>query len=156
MINEVYKQVKTNLHTNTETREMDKWVVFIGFRLVLGLLKIMSFADLGGSVNILKQNTESIDSNTAAGVINEASSMKCDLQGTPRSPAFSMSGDFVVGGAISLHYTQYSVIYNYTKKPEPPRCTGRLVRKLNVRIKSVMCIVRNTFICCIVCSQDLM
>ncbi|XP_017280151.1 extracellular calcium-sensing receptor-like [Kryptolebias marmoratus] len=51
--------------------------------------------------------------------------MKCALQGTPRFPALSANGDFVVGGAFSLHYTQDAVIYNYTTKPKPPQCTGR-------------------------------
>uniref|UniRef100_A0A8C6KFR9 G-protein coupled receptors family 3 profile domain-containing protein n=1 Tax=Nothobranchius furzeri TaxID=105023 RepID=A0A8C6KFR9_NOTFU len=45
---------------------------------------------------------------------------------TPRLPALSMNGDFVIGGAFSLHYTMDAVIHNYTTKPEPPRCTGRL------------------------------
>nr|XP_015806574.2 extracellular calcium-sensing receptor [Nothobranchius furzeri] len=51
--------------------------------------------------------------------------MKCSLQGSPCLPAFSMDGDFVVGGVFSFHYQLYTVIHNYTIKPEPLRCTGR-------------------------------
>ncbi|XP_037533485.1 extracellular calcium-sensing receptor-like [Nematolebias whitei] len=38
-----------------------------------------------------------------------------------------MDGDFVIGGVFSLHYKQLTVIYNYTTKPEPSRCTGSLI-----------------------------
>ncbi|XP_037533481.1 extracellular calcium-sensing receptor-like [Nematolebias whitei] len=40
-----------------------------------------------------------------------------------------MDGDFVIGGVFSIHYALQTVIYNYTTKPEPLRCT----RSLNVR-----------------------
>ncbi|XP_017297098.2 extracellular calcium-sensing receptor-like [Kryptolebias marmoratus] len=53
--------------------------------------------------------------------------MKCTLQGTPRLPAFSVDGDFVIGGVFSIHYKQHTVINNYTTKPEPLRCTGSLL-----------------------------
>ncbi|XP_015806576.3 extracellular calcium-sensing receptor-like [Nothobranchius furzeri] len=36
-----------------------------------------------------------------------------------------MDGDFIIGGVLSFHYQLYTVIYNYTVKPEPLRCTGR-------------------------------
>ncbi|XP_037533759.1 extracellular calcium-sensing receptor-like [Nematolebias whitei] len=36
----------------------------------------------------------------------------------------SEDGDFVIGGAFSIHHKLYTVIYNYTTKPESPRCTG--------------------------------
>lgn len=111
---------------------MEIWEIFLPFkrlRLALSLLELISVVVLGGSVCGLKQNIESIDSLTGAGVNIKASSIQCTLQGTPRFPALSVGGDFVVGGAFSLHYTQDAVSYNYTTKPEPPRCTGRLVRK---------------------------
>uniref|UniRef100_A0A3Q3GJ31 Extracellular calcium-sensing receptor-like n=1 Tax=Kryptolebias marmoratus TaxID=37003 RepID=A0A3Q3GJ31_KRYMA len=47
--------------------------------------------------------------------------MKCTLQSTPRLPAFSKDGDFVIGGVFSLHYKLHTVIYNYTTKPEPSK-----------------------------------
>uniref|UniRef100_A0A3P9P8L7 Extracellular calcium-sensing receptor-like n=1 Tax=Poecilia reticulata TaxID=8081 RepID=A0A3P9P8L7_POERE len=57
---------------------------------------------------------------------NAGAPVQCTLQGTPRVSAFSKDGDFVIGGIFSIHYQLYTVIYNYTTKPEPPRCTGSL------------------------------
>lgn len=108
---------------------MANWAGFRSLRLGLGILELISFAVMGGSVTGLKQNIVSIDPINGADVHEEASWMKCVLQGTPRFPAFSKGGDLVVGGALNLHDTQDAVIYNYTKKPEPPRCTGRLARR---------------------------
>ncbi|XP_017280148.1 extracellular calcium-sensing receptor-like [Kryptolebias marmoratus] len=89
----------------------------------------MSVVVLGGSVNVLRQTIEPIEALTDAGVSTEASSVKCTLQSTPRLPEFSMDGDFVIGGVFSIHYKLHTVIYNYTAKPEPLRCTG----SMNVR-----------------------
>ncbi|XP_013881959.1 extracellular calcium-sensing receptor, partial [Austrofundulus limnaeus] len=52
--------------------------------------------------------------------------MKCNLQGSTRLPASSEDGDIVIGGVFSIHPKLDTVIYNYTTKPEPPRCTGSL------------------------------
>ncbi|XP_060928497.1 extracellular calcium-sensing receptor-like [Limanda limanda] len=41
-------------------------------------------------------------------------------------PAFSMDGDYVVGGVFSIHYYMNTVRYNYTTMPEPLRCTGSI------------------------------
>lgn len=60
-------------------------------------------------------------------VSTDDSSLKCSLQGATRSPEFSQGGDFLIGGVFSIHYQHNTMIYNYTFKPEPPRCTGRLV-----------------------------
>uniref|UniRef100_A0A3P9KAN5 G-protein coupled receptors family 3 profile domain-containing protein n=1 Tax=Oryzias latipes TaxID=8090 RepID=A0A3P9KAN5_ORYLA len=49
---------------------------------------------------------------------------RCNLWGTTRSPAFSMDGDFVIGGVLSIHYNMYTEIYNYATMPEPLKCTG--------------------------------
>ncbi|XP_054901713.1 extracellular calcium-sensing receptor-like [Poeciliopsis prolifica] len=81
----------------------------------------MSVLSLGGSVDRLRQRTESADPLTRA-----AASVQCTLQGTPRVSAFSKDGDFVIGGVFSIHHQLYTVIYNYTTNPEPPRCTGSL------------------------------
>uniref|UniRef100_A0A3Q3B4I1 Extracellular calcium-sensing receptor-like n=1 Tax=Kryptolebias marmoratus TaxID=37003 RepID=A0A3Q3B4I1_KRYMA len=105
---------------------MEIWTVFIGLKLAVSLLELMSAVDFGGSVNGLKQEAEPIDALTGAGVSTEASMMKCALQGTTRLPALSEDGDFVIGGVFSIHHKLYTVIYNYTTKPEPPRCTGSL------------------------------
>lgn len=104
---------------------MEIYTLFFGLRFAVILLELMSAVNLGGSVNGLKQKTESTDELSGAGVSNEASSMKCMLQGTARIPAKSEDGDFVIGGVFAIHHKLYTVIYNYTTKPEPPRCTGR-------------------------------
>ncbi|XP_017280204.2 extracellular calcium-sensing receptor-like [Kryptolebias marmoratus] len=75
----------------------------------------------------LKQRIEPLEALTDAGVSTEASSIKCTLQSTPRLPAFSMDGDFVIGGVFSIHYELHIVIYNYTTKPEPSRCGGSFI-----------------------------
>ncbi|MEQ2256377.1 hypothetical protein ILYODFUR_023595 [Ilyodon furcidens] len=46
-------------------------------------------------------------------------------RGTPRQPAFSTDGDFVIGGAFFLHLQMHTAINNYTTKPKLPRCKGR-------------------------------
>uniref|UniRef100_A0A3B3XX13 G-protein coupled receptors family 3 profile domain-containing protein n=1 Tax=Poecilia mexicana TaxID=48701 RepID=A0A3B3XX13_9TELE len=50
--------------------------------------------------------------------------IKCILQGTARTPAFSMDGEFIIGGVFSLHYKELTKIHSYTTAPEPPTCTG--------------------------------
>ncbi|XP_008423292.1 vomeronasal type-2 receptor 1-like isoform X3 [Poecilia reticulata] len=35
-----------------------------------------------------------------------------------------MDGDFVIGGAFFIHYQMHTLVNNYIKKPELPRCTG--------------------------------
>ncbi|XP_054598203.2 extracellular calcium-sensing receptor [Nothobranchius furzeri] len=37
-----------------------------------------------------------------------------------------MDGDFVIGGVFLLHFKMQTDIYNYTIKPDAPRCTGSL------------------------------
>ncbi|KAF7199115.1 extracellular calcium-sensing receptor-like [Nothobranchius furzeri] len=54
---------------------------------------------------------------------------KESYQGTPRLSIFSVHGDFVIGAVFLIHNKAQTVIYNYTTKPEPPRCT----ESLNVR-----------------------
>ncbi|MEQ2230306.1 hypothetical protein ILYODFUR_027904 [Ilyodon furcidens] len=100
---------------------MEMWTVFIGPRFSVTLLELMSLGLLA-RLNGLKQRTE--PGKAVAGVSTEGSSIKCTLQGTPRLPAFSKDGDFIIGGVSSIHYQLYTVIYNYSTKPEPPRCTG--------------------------------
>ena len=68
---------------------------------------------------------------TEDGVSTEATSVTCKLQGTTRLPAFSMDGDFLIGGVFSIHYYMQTVKHNYTTMPEPLRCRGRLVRRRN-------------------------
>ncbi|XP_005753611.1 extracellular calcium-sensing receptor-like [Pundamilia nyererei] len=55
-----------------------------------------------------------------------ASSVKCKLQGSTRIPAFSMDGDYVIGGVFSIHYYMQTVNHDYTTMPEPVRCSGSI------------------------------
>uniref|UniRef100_A0A3B3BMM9 Extracellular calcium-sensing receptor-like n=1 Tax=Oryzias melastigma TaxID=30732 RepID=A0A3B3BMM9_ORYME len=62
---------------------------------------------LSGSLTGLKQRT-------GVDVANiDASSVRCNLRGATRSPAFSKDGDFIIGGVFSIHYNMYTEIYNY-------------------------------------------
>lgn len=101
-------------------------VFLIGLRLAMCWLEMNSVIGLGGSVDSLKQLT-ALSEDGADRVTTGASSLKCSLQGTTRSPAFSMEGDYTIGGAFSIHFKEDTKIYNYTTIPEPPSCTGRLV-----------------------------
>ena len=76
----------------------------------------------------LKQSAGLIKDRSGAEVSTEASSVKCKLQGTTRLPAFSVDGDYVIGGVFSIHHYLHTVMHNYTIIPELPRCTGRLVK----------------------------
>lgn len=90
----------------------------------MNLIEVITVA-LSGSLNDLNSRIEPVVASTGAGVSTESSSMMCILQSTPRSPVFSNDGDFLIGGIFSIHYKLYTVVYNYTTKPEPSRCTGR-------------------------------
>lgn len=57
-------------------------------------------------------------------------SLKCDLRGSARDPAFSMNGDYIIGGVFSIHFFIEEVNHDYTVKPEPPGCTGRSVKEI--------------------------
>uniref|UniRef100_A0A3B4ABK1 Receptor ligand binding region domain-containing protein n=1 Tax=Periophthalmus magnuspinnatus TaxID=409849 RepID=A0A3B4ABK1_9GOBI len=48
----------------------------------------------------------------------------CKAKGSARAPAFSLEGDYIIGGVFSIHYYMHTFIHNYTSKPEPVRCTG--------------------------------
>lgn len=107
---------------------MEIRIVFIGQKIAVCLLELMSVL-LCGSLDGLKQGHEPIDALTAAGVTSDNPSMKCVLQNTPILSEFSMDGDYGIGGAFSLHYKLLTVTNNYTTKPKPLSCTGRLVRR---------------------------
>ncbi len=104
---------------------MEFSAVFVGLILSLGLYGLNSALPLSGSRDGLKQRAELAKDRIAAGVSSEASSVKCKLQGTARLPAFSMDGDYVIGGVFSIHINIHTVKHNYTTMPEQLRCTGR-------------------------------
>ncbi|XP_032401900.1 extracellular calcium-sensing receptor-like [Xiphophorus hellerii] len=57
---------------------------------------------------------------------NGALAINCTLQGTARIPAFSMDGEFIIGGVFAIHYKELTKIHSYTTAPEPPTCTGSI------------------------------
>ncbi len=120
--------MKTLIHPQVDTADMEMSAVLIGLILSLSLYELRSALALNGSGDDLKQRAELKENITAAGISSQTSSVKCKLQGTARQPAFSMDGDYVIGGVLSIHRYKDTVKHNYTTMPEPQRCTGRLVR----------------------------
>ncbi|XP_072248416.1 extracellular calcium-sensing receptor-like [Leuresthes tenuis] len=102
---------------------MEIQVFFLGLRLALSLFEVNSVVSLNGSLTGLTQRTGPTEAGTD-GVSAKTSSVKCNLQGTARLPAFSKDGDYVIGGVFSIHNNMHTVIHNYTTMPESPRCTG--------------------------------
>ncbi|XP_073350152.1 extracellular calcium-sensing receptor-like [Pagrus major] len=91
--------------------------------LFIGLILSLSLCELNSA---LKQSTGLTEERTGAGVSSEASSVKCKLQGTTRLPAFSMDGDYVIGGVFGIHHYMHTPVHNYTTMPEPLKCTGSI------------------------------
>lgn len=135
-----YAPKKTNKSTLPPTHT---WIMEIGLILAVSLLTLVAF--VGGSLDDVKKMIHSTDALTSAAVGTEASLVKCTLQGTARLPAFSMDGDFVIGGAFFIHYQMHTVVNNYTTKPELPRCTGRLVRGRSVASFAIICREKYSF-----------
>lgn len=104
----------------------------IGLRLAVSLFNLLIAVVAGSFNDDVVRTIQSTDALNGAGVSAEAPLVKCSLQGSARLPAFSMDGDFVIGGAFFIHYQMHTLVNNYTTKPELPRCTGRLVRGRNV------------------------
>uniref|UniRef100_A0A3Q3GHG9 Extracellular calcium-sensing receptor-like n=1 Tax=Labrus bergylta TaxID=56723 RepID=A0A3Q3GHG9_9LABR len=48
--------------------------------------------------------------------------------GVTRPPAFSMDGDYIIGGVFSIHYYMHTVKHNYTSLPEPLSLDSRELR----------------------------
>ncbi|XP_014835928.1 PREDICTED: extracellular calcium-sensing receptor-like [Poecilia mexicana] len=94
------------------------------WRSALCLLELMAVVVSGGFLDGLKNRSGLAEA--GSGASTETPSVECTLQGTPRSPVYSADGDFIIGGVFSIHYQLYTVIYNYTTKPEPPRCAGSI------------------------------
>uniref|UniRef100_A0AAZ3SN17 G-protein coupled receptors family 3 profile domain-containing protein n=1 Tax=Oncorhynchus tshawytscha TaxID=74940 RepID=A0AAZ3SN17_ONCTS len=82
-----------------------------------GSLVLLHLAVVAGGLALLSSASVS-----ASGL----ESIRCRLQGTPRPPAFSQDGDFVIGGVFSIHYYMHTVDHSYTSLPEPLQCTGSM------------------------------
>jgi len=50
----------------------------------------------------------------------------CILQGDPQPPALFKDGDFIIGGAFTIHYYVRTEKHTYTRRPQPLECSGRL------------------------------
>ncbi|KAF3692673.1 Extracellular calcium-sensing receptor [Channa argus] len=96
----------------------------IRLKLTLYMFKINSaVADL---CNDLQPLAVSKQLSSCAEVSTVDSSVICKLWGTAHLPAFSEDGDYIIGGVFFIHYNMEMVKHNYTTKPEPLRCTGRI------------------------------
>lgn len=62
-------------------------------------------------------------------------SLECELQSSTREPAFSMNGDYIIGGVFSIHHYREQMKHEYTTKPKPSRCTGRSVKRKQTECK---------------------
>ncbi|CAK6963507.1 putative extracellular calcium-sensing receptor-like [Scomber scombrus] len=93
--------------------------------LAPGLFELLSCLALNNYGDGVNQKAGHTEPTTDAGV-TEAPSVKCKLQGSSRLPAFSMDGDYIIGGVFSIHYYMHTVKHNYTSMPEPLRCTGSI------------------------------
>uniref|UniRef100_A0A3P8PHK3 G-protein coupled receptors family 3 profile domain-containing protein n=1 Tax=Astatotilapia calliptera TaxID=8154 RepID=A0A3P8PHK3_ASTCA len=98
-------------------------VLLIGLVSALCLFQLNSVFALGVSLDSLNQRS----SFTGAWAGTEASSVKCKLQGSIHLPAFSMDGDFIIGGAFSLHSYTQTVSHDYTIMPEPLQLSHAMV-----------------------------
>lgn len=125
----LYKPVKNHLSTDAYTSGMELSYLFICLRLALGLIEMNSalvWNDSRDTMDLRAGCTEA-RADCGVGISTEASTVKCKLQGTARLPAFSVDGDYNIGGVFSIHHYMNIVKHNYTTIPEPLRCTGRLV-----------------------------
>ena len=119
--------------THTVGRQTDTWEMKISALLISLILSRslcevnLAFA-LKGSWDGLRQGAWLTEDKIGAGVSTEVSSVRCKLQSSTRLPAFSLDGDYVIGGVLSIHSFMQTVRHNYTTMPEPQKCTGRLVR----------------------------
>lgn len=110
--------------------EMEISALFIGLGLALGYSDINSGFTFNFGRSALKQNDSCVqDRFGATEDKTEDSAVMCKLHGITCKPAYSMDGDYVIGGVFSIHYNMLTVRSNYTTMPEPERCTGRLVKR---------------------------
>lgn len=98
----------------------------IGLSVVLIFLKLKSALAFNDSEEKLRAGYT--QARASAVVSPDASSVIYKLQGTAQLPAFSVDGDYVIGGVFSIHNYMATVKHNYTTMPAPLSCTGRLVK----------------------------
>nr|XP_055030595.1 extracellular calcium-sensing receptor-like [Misgurnus anguillicaudatus] len=52
--------------------------------------------------------------------------LTCILQGDPQPPGLFKDGDFLIGGAFSIHYYLKAENHTYTRRPQPLECSGSM------------------------------
>ncbi|KAM3615981.1 uncharacterized protein V6R79_010495 [Siganus canaliculatus] len=77
----------------------------------------------------LDSSDDGLRERSGLGISAQVSSMRCKLQGTTRQPAFSLDGDYIIGGVFSLHSYKHTLLYNYTTVPKPQTCTGSIISR---------------------------
>ena len=108
-------------------------IVMFGQTLSVGLIVLCLSIALQESADGLLQrpgptgpeNGGKVGIGDLSDVGNATNSVKCMLRGNPRPTAFTLEGDFLIGGVFSIHYSMKTVMHNYTSLPEPLECTGR-------------------------------
>lgn len=103
---------------------MEITVLFISLRLTLSWFELNSALAFDGFGLDLKQRAVYAEVNPVQP--RSGSSVKCSRLSLSHPPAFSMDGDYVIGGVFSIHYYMRLVRHNYTTEPEALSCTGRL------------------------------
>uniref|UniRef100_A0A669F0R4 G-protein coupled receptors family 3 profile domain-containing protein n=1 Tax=Oreochromis niloticus TaxID=8128 RepID=A0A669F0R4_ORENI len=93
--------------------------------LVTGLVLAVCLFHLNTALAVCLDDLSQRTMLTGAKVGTVESSVNCKLQGSTRPPAFSKDGDFIIGGAFSLHSYTQTAYNNYTNMPAPVKCKGR-------------------------------
>ncbi|XP_075892387.1 extracellular calcium-sensing receptor-like [Nelusetta ayraudi] len=101
-------------------------VVFIELMMCLTVCTLNSLLATNVPGTQVTQQGGQEEERAAAGDRADSFSLKCERQGSAREPVFSMNGDYIIGGVFSIHNYIEEVNHEYTAKPEPSRCTGRL------------------------------
>uniref|UniRef100_A0A3P8VU17 G-protein coupled receptors family 3 profile domain-containing protein n=1 Tax=Cynoglossus semilaevis TaxID=244447 RepID=A0A3P8VU17_CYNSE len=103
---------------------MEITVLFISLRLTLSWFELNSALAFDGFGLDLKQRAVYAEVNPVQP--RSGSSVKCSRLSLSHPPAFSMDGDYVIGGVFSIHYYMRLVRHNYTTEPEALSCTGSI------------------------------
>lgn len=94
--------------------------------LTIGLILAVYFFQLN-SVIVLAVCLDCLNYRNRFTAAHAGTSVNCKLQGSTRLPAFSMDGDFIIGGSFSLHAYMDTFYNNYSSIPKPVKCKGRSV-----------------------------
>lgn len=122
------KLYKPSCSSPTDTSRMETDSLFIDLIMSLILCMLNPLIAMNVPCDDLTRQGGLKENKAGTGVSKNVLSLKCDLQGTVHLPAFSMDGDYVIGGVFSIHHYREYVKHEYTSSPEPSRCKGRSVK----------------------------